>query len=351
MKIGLLINKIDTNGGIQKNYQLLYKRFKSHGHDVYLFVLHKPTLIKVEDENILYLEGKHLYQKGKSLKKYINKIGHFDLFLVNATKLKKYLHGIPYYVTVHNTWSKKINHRNPFKKWAKYKDLKNAFYDENIIGISEGVVDDVKNVLNIQTKSSKTIYAPHDMQTVRRLAQANIEVQGDYIIAVGGLQKRKRFNILINAFSNVLNNFPDIKLIIIGNGSEKKNLESYIESKRLKENVLLLGFKENPYPYIKNAKLLVSSSYEEGLPRVLVEALILNTPVVSTKSSTSIDEIMTHDLKKFVCKIDNHLDIQTKIENALDSYPKIESHYYEKFDISYTYKQYLSLIEHVNDKS
>lgn len=343
MTIGLLINNIDTNGGIQKNYRLLYELFKSKGHDVFLFVLNKPKLVDIEDENIIFLEGKYLFQKGKNLRKHIKSIGEFNLFIVNAVKLKKYLDNQNYIVTVHNTWSKKIVSSNFLKKWKRFRSLEFAFKNENIVGISKGVIDDVDNVLEIKTNSSKTIYAPHNFQLVNSLSEDSIEVEGDYILGLGGLQKRKRFDLLINAFSKILKKNPNLKLVIVGNGSEKEKLDSLVENLGLVKNVYLLGFRENPYPYIKNAKLLVSCSFEEGLPRVLVESLILDTPIVSTESSSSIIEIMSEDLEQFICRVDDEKDLEEKISKALEVYPRITQEHYNKFNQENIYKEYIKL--------
>ena len=79
-----------------------------------------------------------------------------------------------------------------------------------------------------------------------------------------------------------------------------KKLQKMIDERGLSDKVIVLGFKKNPYPYIKNAKLLVSSSNSEGLPRSIVEALILHTPVVTTYSSKGIDEVMIDELQNFI---------------------------------------------------
>jgi len=111
----------------------------------------------------------------------------------------------------------------------------------------------------------------------------------------------------------------------------------------IEQKVKFLGFVKNPYPYIKNAKLLVSSSNSEGLPRVIVESLILNTPVVSTYSSEGVFEVMENALKEFVVPKNDPKALADKMKQALKSYPRIEEKYYKKFSEEESFRRFLAL--------
>jgi len=343
MKIGLLINKIDTHGGIQKNYRLLYELFKNKGFEVYLFVLHRPKLISVDDPNIIFLKGFTQIEKGIYLNYKLKKLGDFDLFLVNAEYMRKYLPFNNYFITVHNTWSSKM--KSGLRGWVKKQKLKSKYYNEDLIGISKNVLEDITHTLHIPVKSKTVIHAPHNIKLVRELANEKIDINGEYIIGVGGLQKRKQFDMLIRAFNNTLTHYPNLNLLIIGKGSEKNSLEQLIKSLNLEKKVQLLGFRENPYPYIKNAKLLVSSSFSEGLPRVIVEALILGTPVVSTHSSDGVLEVMTNELQAYVVPKDDEQKLFEMMNSALRTYPEITPKIYAKFDQETIFSQYMELIQ------
>lgn len=344
MRVGLVINKIDTNGGIQKNYRLLFDLFKSKGDDVYLFVMYPPELIEVNDSRIIFLAGESVHEKGLTLQRTKNQLAPFDLFIVNAAQLKAYLNGEHYYLTVHNTWSRKLKDRSFFKRRQKLNELKLGLEHEKVIGISQGVVEDLTDKLKFQMRSAKTIYAPHDFELVKQLAAEKIEVLGDFILGLGGLQKRKRFDLLIKAFAKVKPNFPHLSLVIIGNGPELGKLTKLAKKLKVQNQVQLLGFKENPYPYIRRAKLLVSCSTEEGLPRVLVEALTLKTPIVSTNSTTSLTEIMTGELTNFISPVNNLTLLTQNIAAALINYPEIDYSTIEKFNKHNVYQEYIGLI-------
>lgn len=102
------------------------------------------------------------------------------------------------------------------------------------------------------------------------------------LIAVGRLSLQKNFKYLIDTCGNLRDAGYQFHLSILGEGPERENLEKQIENLNLTENIELRGFCENPYPYMKNADIIVCSSLYEGLSTVIQEALILGKPVVTT---------------------------------------------------------------------
>ncbi len=118
--------------------------------------------------------------------------------------------------------------------------------------------------------------------------QSDVNYQSDSfnIIAAGALYSVKGFDLLITAFAEIANKRMNATLTIIGaeryeDGYSKK-LQLLIEQYTLCDRIKLAGHKSNPYPYIKNADLLVMSSRKEGYPNVVLEALTLGTPVIAT---------------------------------------------------------------------
>jgi glycosyltransferase involved in cell wall biosynthesis len=85
-------------------------------------------------------------------------------------------------------------------------------------------------------------------------------------------------------------------LIILGDGPEKDHLLNIIKENSLERNVFLLGHKNNPYPYISKAKTFILTSESEAFGMVLVESLILGTPVISTDCEFGPREIIAPEL-------------------------------------------------------
>ncbi len=96
---------------------------------------------------------------------------------------------------------------------------------------------------------------------------------------------------------------------------------------------------------MKNAKLLILSSEREGLPTVLIESLILGTPVVSTDCHSGPNEILTGELSSYLAKVNDPEDLSQKIALALKEYPKIESSYTDKFCKETVFDNYVSLFD------
>ena len=108
-----------------------------------------------------------------------------------------------------------------------------------------------------------------------------------YFCSVGRLEKVNNFNLLIEAFHNFRKKNPDYKLYILGEGSQYSSLLTHIKKLREEDNICLLGFKKNPYKYIKNSIGLIQSSQSESFSYVLAEANILGIPTLSTKTQGS----------------------------------------------------------------
>jgi len=87
---------------------------------------------------------------------------------------------------------------------------------------------------------------------------------------------RFSFRQTIRAFANAK---IDIKLVLTGEAKLEKNIRAQVEKLGLRERAIFIGFKKNPYPYIKQAKALVLTSDFEGLPTVILEAISLDAPL------------------------------------------------------------------------
>ena len=102
--------------------------------------------------------------------------------------------------------------------------------------------------------------------------------------------------VLIRAFKKVVEKYPNSKLIILGKGELKKDLENLIKKLKLENNVYLLGFHKNPFKFLKNSHCFVFSSLWESFGQVLVEALTFNLPIISTDCETGPREILAPEL-------------------------------------------------------
>jgi glycosyltransferase involved in cell wall biosynthesis len=272
----------------------------------------------------------------------------FDLILVNLQKssrlMQKFKHKNLYHV-IHNTLSQSaFKKRNKLQRFFKQKNLQKIYNNLDIITVSQGVEKDIVEKIQIKPKTITTIYNPIDKINIVRLSQEkNPFSKEDYIIHVGRFHEQKRHDILLNAYKQA-----DIKakLILIGDGSKRTEIETLIKELELEKSVILTGFIQNPYTIIKDAHFLVLSSDYEGFGNVLVEALMLNTPVISTDCPSGPNEILVNELQDFLVPKNNIEALSSKIKLQFNNLEKrkIDIKHTNKFNIKQIIQHYKALI-------
>jgi glycosyltransferase involved in cell wall biosynthesis len=137
---------------------------------------------------------------------------------------------------------------------------------------------------------------PVDIEKIRTLAREDVDHPWFHdripvLVSLGRLSREKGFSVLIEAVSEVLRETP-VRLMILGKGPLKEDLEARVRAAGLQEQVWMPGFVANPYPYLDRADLFVLASLWEGLPNVLLEAMALGKPVVATRCNASVEELI-----------------------------------------------------------
>tara|TARA_Y100000816_G_scaffold89597_1_gene61807 strand:- start:3105 stop:4238 length:1134 start_codon:yes stop_codon:yes gene_type:complete len=165
---------------------------------------------------------------------------------------------------------------------------------DRIIAISNGVKISLVDKLSIDSKMVNVIYNPAADEKIIDLSQ---EFTDDYsfknytIVNIGRLTKQKDHLTILKAFKLVIKK-TKCNLLIIGEGSEKENIENYIRNNDLENYVKLLGYKSNPWKYLSKSNLFVLSSIWEGFGNVIVESMLLGIPVISTRCKSGPAEIL-----------------------------------------------------------
>lgn len=144
-----------------------------------------------------------------------------------------------------------------------------------------------------------------------------------HFLASGRFAYQKGFDLLIEAFSNVVKNRGDVDLYIIGakDGdcqSEYERIKAIIEDKNLQYLVHCEGFQNNPYSYMKYADCFVLSSRWEGMPNVLVEALYLGTPVAAFTCIPMIKRLVFCKKNGYIAKKEDVKDLAFAMNKAVD---------------------------------
>jgi glycosyltransferase involved in cell wall biosynthesis len=115
-------------------------------------------------------------------------------------------------------------------------------------------------------------------------ARAELGVKAGEIAigAVGRLEPQKRFDLLLEAFTTIVDRFPQARLLIVGDGSQRQALDTQIESLRLSDRCRLVGHVDDVVPAYHAFDLLVQSSDYEGTPNAVLEAMAFEVPIVAT---------------------------------------------------------------------
>ena len=121
----------------------------------------------------------------------------------------------------------------------------------------------------------------------------NLKIEkNDYFLSIGRLTKQKNFIFLIKCFSKLIKDHKTIKLAIIGVGEEENKIRSCIKNYNLEQNVILLGYQDNVYKFLKNCKAFILSSLWEDPGFVLIEAMVTNCLVLSSDCPNGPKEIV-----------------------------------------------------------
>lgn len=129
--------------------------------------------------------------------------------------------------------------------------------------------------------------------TINTLAACEIDGMADGItfVSLGRLTYQKGFEFAIEASALLVSKGINFTWYVLGEGGERLALEALIAKYELQNNFILLGIKENPYPYIKKATLFIQTSRYEGKSIAVDEAKILNKPILLTNFTTAKDQI------------------------------------------------------------
>lgn len=140
----------------------------------------------------------------------------------------------------------------------------------------------------------QVIYNPIDLAVINKHAEEPCDIAFDekcfYFISVGGFRKEKNLPFLLEAFF-IIKNLP-VKLILVGDGAQMADLKRKVEDLGLGKQVIFAGFDNNPYKYVKRSNCFVLSSYVEGFPNVLLEALACEKPIISTDCKSGPRELL-----------------------------------------------------------
>lgn len=191
-----------------------------------------------------------------------------------------------------------FSHKSPWRMFLRRLPIRLLYpYIDTIIAVSEGVRQDTLAVSKVAPSRVTVVRNPVITPRLTEMASAPVphhwlEKQSPpVILGAGRLTLQKDFSTLIRAFAKLRESKP-CRLIILGDGDQRKALEKLADDLGIGEDMAMPGFSPNPYVYMRNATMFVLSSRWEGSPNVLTEAMALGTPVVSTDCPSGPSELL-----------------------------------------------------------
>ncbi|WP_367110262.1 glycosyltransferase [uncultured Psychrobacter sp.] len=302
-KIALLVISCLQGGGAERVVLTLGQGFYDLGYEVHILRF-KPLMEYEINSNLNYhllkykpyklIVGEQRRNKifARAVDDYVtHKIGQPDIILSNLERADSVLShsklsNIVY--VIHNTLSLS-NELNQLKDADKLKSKLIDIYSKHpCVCVSHGVQEDfIKNIGQVGEMTA--IHNPIDRDYIQRMADAFVPDYQNYIIHVGSFKRAKRHDVLLKAYAKTDQSMP---LLLLGQGKYKKDMEQLAASLNLQDKVVFLGFRDNPFPFIKHAQLKVLTSDWEGFALVIAEALALGTPVISTDCPSGPSELL-----------------------------------------------------------
>ncbi len=199
-------------------------------------------------------------------------------------------------VIEHNTLSIHSERRRT-DRWAPF--LSRWFYPwaDHVVAVSQGAAVDLAEVTKRSQREIDVIYNPVITPSLESEAAESLDHpwfqpgEPPVVLGIGRLEPQKDFATLVRAFAK-LREQQDCRLVLLGAGQQHVELENLSKQLGVKDSVKLLGFVENPHRYLARAGVFVLSSAWEGLSNVLIEAIALGIPVVSTDCPCGPSEVL-----------------------------------------------------------
>lgn len=173
-----------------------------------------------------------------------------------------------------------------------------------VVTVSQGLADEMIEKFHVNPQMVQVIYNGYDVDEIRTKKQQTAQVKLPWtkdekiVITSGRMEKIKGQWHLIKVFSEVGKRVPEARLIILGDGQLKRDLECLVERCGIRDKVYMPGFVDNPFAYIGNASVFVLTSLSEGYPNAIAEALICGIPCVSCDCEAGPREILAEISKK-----------------------------------------------------
>jgi glycosyltransferase involved in cell wall biosynthesis len=295
-------------GGVERMIINLVRGFAAAGVGVDLLLVKARSAHLEElppEVNVIRLAGGHTLTSLFALAGYLRRNRPQALLAAKdragrVAVLARMLSAVPVRLAIRigTTVSGALRDAGALKRWWWFSGMR-LFYRraDAVIAVSQGVADDIAAITGLDPRRIEVVANPVVTPALAAKAAEPVDhpwLTGEgppVIMGAGRLTRQKDFATLLRAFARVRSQRP-CRLLILGDGRERAELERLARELGVAADVGLPGFVSNPYAYMARARLFVLSSRWEGSPNVLTEALALGVPVVATDCPSGPREIL-----------------------------------------------------------
>lgn len=160
---------------------------------------------------------------------------------------------------------------------------------------------------------------PLDFDEMQKQCEGDIIEKENTILSVGRLEKQKDFVTLIKAFSEIAGKYPEWSLKIFGKGNRRDELEGLIKELNLENRAFLCGVTNKPFLEMKKAKVFVLSSFYEGFPNVLCEAMHAGSACVATSCECGPGDLINDGENGYLVEVGNIQSMKEKMEYLINN--------------------------------
>lgn len=233
-------------------------------------------------------------------------------------------------VRIGSTISHNLARRSPLQRFGQRLSSRYLSTRADAIVVpSLGAADDLARFAGIRREFIQVAPNPFDFPAMRQRAEEDIDHpwfndgRGPIILGAGELCGRKDFATLIRAFQRLPDTL-EARLVILGRGRRLADLQALTRELGIEARVAFPGFTSNPFPYLRRADLFVLSSTNEGFGNVLVEAMALGTPVVSTDCPSGPREVLQDGRYGALVPVGDHQAMADAMAETLNAPPNPE---------------------------
>jgi glycosyltransferase involved in cell wall biosynthesis len=252
---------------------------------------------------------------------------------------------------IHNFYGEAFKRLSNKKRTKRIERLARIYPKiDAAIAVSKGVAKDFSQLTGMPLEKISVIYNPVVTADLEALSNEAIpeKISDQAIVSVGRITYQKNIPFLVQAFLH-LRQRQQCQLVVVGDGEELESIRNMVKQSEYADDILLLGHRSNPFPYMKKARVFALTSIYEGFGNVVVESLACGTPVVSTNCGGP-EEILISTQQGLIIGQNDELGfinaLSEKLRDQQDPLSLVE-YARDRFSVDNSMQQHIDLIKKI----